>query len=63
MARTSTDLNFPKETEQAFLFYKEVFKTEFTNGGFRRFNDAPTMEGMPPLSDADLNLIMQWSFQ
>jgi len=30
MARVSTYLNFPRCTEEAFLFYRSVFKTEFT---------------------------------
>jgi predicted 3-demethylubiquinone-9 3-methyltransferase (glyoxalase superfamily) len=28
MARTSTYLNFPRQTEEAFLFYKSVFGGE-----------------------------------
>lgn len=58
MARTSTYLNFPSETEEAFLFYKEVFKTDFIENGIRRFSDIPSMEGMPPMSEKDLNLVM-----
>ena len=30
MARVSTFLNFSRNTEEAFNFYKEVFKTDFT---------------------------------
>ena len=29
MARVSTYLNFPRSTEEAFVFYKSVFGTEF----------------------------------
>jgi PhnB protein len=29
MARTSTYLNFPRITEEAFLFYRSVFGGEF----------------------------------
>ena len=32
MARTSTYLNFPGTTEEAFSFYKSVFGTEFKRG-------------------------------
>lgn len=38
MSRVSTDLNFPRSTEQAFLFYRSVFGGEF-NGGIHRFAD------------------------
>ena len=55
MAETSTYLNFQRETEAAFTFYKSVFGTEFD--GIARFGDIPPMEGMPGPSDADKNLI------
>jgi PhnB protein len=57
MARTSTYLNFTNSCEEAFNFYKSVFGTEFV-GGIMRMGDAPTMEGQPPLSDADKQLVM-----
>jgi len=58
MARVSTYLNFPHHTEEAFNFYKSVFKSNFNEPGFRRFKDMPPMEGMPPLDEATGNLIM-----
>lgn len=58
MARTSTYLNFPTQTEEAFNFYRSVFGTEFTEPGFRRFGDMPPMEGMPPTPDDLKNLVM-----
>ena len=58
MAKVSTYLNFKRETEQAFNFYKSVFGTEFTDMGISRFGDMPPQEGMPPLSDEDKNLIV-----
>lgn len=58
MARVSTYVNFPDLTEEAFNFYKKVFKTEFTAPGFRRFGDMPAMEGMPPLDEKVKNLIL-----
>ncbi|HEY8935530.1 MAG TPA: SRPBCC domain-containing protein [Cyclobacteriaceae bacterium] len=58
MARVSTYLNFPGNTEEAFNFYKKVFRTEFIGGGIQRFGDIPAPEGMPPLSDADKKLII-----
>jgi len=58
MARVSTYLNFPRNTEEAFHFYKSVFGGEFSGGGIARFGDIPAQEGMPPLSENDKNLIM-----
>ena len=57
MARVSTYLNFPSETEQAFNFYKSVFGTEFI-AGIMRFKDVPPQEGMPPMPEEMANLIM-----
>lgn len=58
MARVSTYLNFPRQTGEAFLFYRAVFGTEFEEGGFHRYGDMPPAEGCPPLADADKNLVM-----
>jgi len=57
MAQTSTYLNFERETEAAFTFYKSVFGTEFI-GDIARFSDVPPMEGQPGPSDKDKDLIM-----
>jgi len=57
MARVSTYLNFPRNTEEAFNFYRSVFGGEFT-GGIHRFGDIPPMEGMPCMADGDKNLVM-----
>jgi PhnB protein len=56
MAKVSIYLNFQGNTEEAFNFYKSVFKTEFIGSVFR-MGDMP-QEGMPPLSDEDKNKIM-----
>jgi PhnB protein len=58
MARVSTYLNFATQTEEAFLFYKTVFGTEFTAPGIRRMGDMPPIEGMPPLANELRNLVM-----
>ena len=58
MARVSTYLNFPGNTEEAFNFYKTVFGGEFHGGGIQRFGDIASPEGMPPLSDGDKKLIL-----
>lgn len=57
MSRVSTYLNFPGTTEQAFLLYQSVFGGEF-EGGIHRMGDAPPQEGVPPLAEADKNLVM-----
>ncbi len=60
MARVSTYLNFKRETEAAFNFYKSVFGTEFEGEVFR-FGAIPPHEGMPTLAETDKNLIMHVS--
>lgn len=57
MSRVSTYLNFARNTEEAFNFYKTVFGTEF-EGEVNRFSQVPTQEGQPPMSDEDKNLVM-----
>ena len=57
MARTSTYLNFTRNTEEAFTFYKSVFGGEFI-GGINRLGDAPHQEGQPEISAEDKNLVM-----
>ncbi len=57
MARVSTYLNFPRSTEEAFLFYKSIFGTEFS-GPIARFKDIPPQPGQPPLAATDRNLVM-----
>jgi PhnB protein len=58
MARVSTYLNFYRNTEEAFNFYKSVFGGEFSGQGISRFSDVPQTEGMPPLKVEDKNLVM-----
>ena len=57
MAKVSTYLNFPRTTETAFNFYKEVFGGEFTDK-INRFADVPPQEGAPPIKEEDKNLVM-----
>lgn len=57
MARVSTYLNFPRTTEEAFAFYKSVFKTDYSCP-IARFKDGPPCPGQPPPSEADANLVM-----
>lgn len=58
MASVSTYLNFERDTEAAFNYYKSIFGGEFGGQGIMRMGDIPPQEGMPPLSDADKNLVM-----
>jgi PhnB protein len=57
MARVSTYLNFPGNTEEAFNFYKSVFKSEFSHP-ISRFGGNPSQPDQPPMSEADKNLVM-----
>jgi len=56
MARTNTYLNFSRNTEEAFEFYKAVFKTDYSRQ-IARFSDMP-QDPEHPLPEADKNLIM-----
>jgi PhnB protein len=58
MASVGTYLNFPRNTEEAFNFYKSVFGGEFSRGGISRLGDIPSGEGMPVIVEEDKNLIM-----
>lgn len=57
MSRVSTYLNFERNTEEAFNFYKAVFGTEF-EGEISRMGDVPPQEGQPELSEDDKKLVM-----
>jgi PhnB protein len=57
MARVTTYLNFVRNTEAAFNFYKSVFKTEFA-APIGRFGDVPAAPGQAPMNEADKNLVM-----
>jgi PhnB protein len=61
MAKTSTYINFNRTTEEAFLFYKTVFGTEFDGGKIMRMGEVPPHEGQPELSEADKKLVMHVS--
>lgn len=61
MASVSTYLNFSRNTEEAFNFYKSVFGTEFDGEGIMRMGDVPPQDGMPPMAEADKKLVMHVS--
>lgn len=58
MARVSTYLNFPRNTEEAFNFYKSVFGGEFVAPGVARFRDIPPSDGVPSIAKEDKDLVM-----
>lgn len=58
MAQVSTYLNFQRNTEEAFNFYRSIFGGEYSGGGIARFSDIPPSDGMPPIAEADKNLVM-----
>ena len=58
MASVSPYLNFSRNTEEAFNFYKSVFGGAFFGGKIMRFRDIPEMPGTPPLAEADKDLVM-----
>ncbi|MGC4036188.1 MAG: VOC family protein [Chitinophagaceae bacterium] len=63
MASVSTYLNFSRNTEEAFNFYKSVFGGEFYGGKVMRFGDIPPSPDMPPPSEEDKNLVMHVGLQ
>jgi PhnB protein len=58
MAKVNTYLNFPRNTEEAFNFYKSVFHSEFSGRGIMRLGDVPPQAGMPPIAENDKHLVM-----
>jgi len=58
IARVSSYLNFDGKTEEAFLFYKQVFKTEFLGKGIDRFGDIPADTGHPPVADGIRKMVL-----
>jgi PhnB protein len=57
MAKVSTYLNFARSTEEAFTFYKSVFKSEFSTP-IMRFKDGPPCPGAPAMDEATGKLVM-----
>lgn len=57
MASVAIYLNFKGNAEEAFLTYKQIFNTEFSNP-IMRMKDIPDQTGMPELSDDEKNRVM-----
>ena len=55
MASVSTYLNFPRNTEEAFNYYKSIFGGEFFGQGIMRFSDIPSSPDSPPIAEEDKN--------
>ena len=58
MASVSTYLNFPRNTEEVFNYYKSIFGGEFFGNGIMRFGDIPASPDGPPIAEEDKNLVM-----
>lgn len=57
MGTVATYLNFMGRTEEAFEFYRRVFRTSYVSEPVR-MGSVPPQPGMPALSDADKQAIM-----
>lgn len=57
MSKVSIYLNFQGNTEEAFNFYKTVFKTDF-EGPVMYNKDIPPHPGMPSFPENEMNKIM-----
>jgi len=57
MSKIAIYLNFQGNTDDAFNFYKTVFRTEFSSP-IMRIGDLPKDPNGPTLSEADLNCVM-----
>ncbi|MBL7931846.1 MAG: SRPBCC domain-containing protein, partial [Bacteroidia bacterium] len=57
-ARVCTYLNFPGNTEEAFNFYKKVFRSEFSGKGIQYFGDIPAGEGQPPVAESVKKMVL-----
>ncbi|HEY1870860.1 MAG TPA: SRPBCC domain-containing protein [Chitinophagaceae bacterium] len=57
MSRVTTYLNFQGNTEDAFKFYKSVFKSDFING-IKRFGELPADPNQPPIDETVKNMVL-----
>lgn len=61
--KTSIYINFNRNAEEAFNFYKLIFGGDFTGGGIMRMKDFPPSKGGPKVAEEDKNLIMHIELQ
>lgn len=57
-ARVSSYLNFDGKTEEAFLFYKKVFQSEFVGKGIQRFGDIPAGPDSPAIAEEIKKMVL-----
>ena len=57
MAHVSIYLNFAGNAEEAFNFYRKVFKTEFS-APVMRMKDLPPQPGSPQIPEAEQGMVM-----
>jgi len=57
-ARVCTYLNFDGKTEEAFLFYRSVFQSEFVGKGIERFEDIPASSEHPPVAEEIKKMVL-----
>jgi PhnB protein len=57
-ARVCTYVNFPGNTEEAMLFYQQIFKTQFTGQGIQRFGDLPADPTQAPMSESLKQMVL-----
>lgn len=57
ISSVSTYLNFQGNTEEAFDFYKSVFKTDYING-IKRFGDLPADPNHPPIAESVKKMVL-----
>ncbi len=58
MSRVSTYLNFPRNTEEAFNYYRSVFGGEFSGAGITRLGETFGSTDEPKIALEDKNLVM-----
>nr|WP_246073869.1 VOC family protein [Fluviicola chungangensis] len=58
LPRVCNYLNFPGNTEEAFLFYRSVFRSEFSGKGIQRFGDIPADGSHPPVAESVKKMIL-----
>ena len=56
--RVTNYLNFPGNTEEAFHFYRSVFRTDFSGDGIHRFGDLPPDANHPPVAENVKQMIL-----
>lgn len=57
-ARVCSYLNFDGKTEEAFLFYRKIFKTAFLGKGIERFGDIPASAEHPPVAEEIKGMVL-----